>query len=204
MVSLSKKGEKETDNTQHHHKGQRWPPTALLWASGKPAMAQNPPVSGNPVCFAVSCASSRGHKQIPGNTGNVCSLRVMEKFWNSERGEGGREAWANKESFKDKHARTLAFHLPFPGLTDRVTLWPQPHQLHTNQNQTLSLGHQQHRHCSLCSSHQDQDQDPQGQCTEREQYRQGPVNEELGVPFMMVSFFMVSVPCGQNQSEDTK
>lgn len=61
----------------------------------------------------------------------------FEKFWSSEGGEGRRETWANKESSEDKHTRTLAFQKPCPGLMDRVTLWPQPHQPHTNQNQTL-------------------------------------------------------------------
>lgn len=133
--------ERRKRDWQHPASPQRPEETAYgpAMGSGKPAMAQNPPVSGNPVCFALSCASSHGHKQIPRNTGNVCSLWVLEKFWNSEGGEGGREAWANKESFEDKHARTLAFHLPFPGLMDLVTLWPQPHQPHTNQNQISPL-----------------------------------------------------------------
>lgn len=185
---------KETGNTQQHHKGQRWLPTALLWAAGKPAMAQNPPVSGNPACFALSRASSRGHEQIPGNMENVCSLWVLEKFWKSEGGEGRKEARANKESLEDKYARTLAFQLPFPGLMNRVTLWPQPH---TNQNQTL-YPMVTNSIATVPYAPATRTRTPKASAPRGHQHRQGLVNEELSGPFTVVSLFMVSVSCGQN------
>lgn len=116
MVSLSKKGEKETGNTQQHHKSHRWLPTALLWASGKPAMAQNPPVSGNPACFALSRASSHGHKQIPGNTGNICSLWVL---WEILKFRGG-WGWEGITGKKRKLWRQTCQDLSFPA----VMSWP--------------------------------------------------------------------------------
>lgn len=111
----------------------------------------------------------------------------FEKFWSSEGGEGGRESRANKESSEDKHARTLAFQQPCPGLmtsTSPTSYKPKPN--------SLPHGHQEHRHCSLCSCHRDQD--PQGQCTERTPTQTGTCEWGVWWPFHGGFSFLRSEP----------